>query len=708
MKQLTQTLNTGHMEIMAVPFPAMNCREILVRNHFSVISPGTEGKTVKDARKGYISKARSRKEEVNQTINLIKSHGLASAYKMVMNKLETPVGLGYSTAGIVIDIGDQVTSVRVGDRVACGGGSAVHADVISVPENLCVKIPDNVKMVDAAFTTIASIAVQGIRQANLSFGESCVIIGLGLIGRITALLLDAAGIFPIGVDISNDQIKAAIKSGLENAFHIDNEKTKSLINQLTNGIGADAIIIAASSNSTMPVDFAGEIARKKGKIVIVGDVLTGFKRKNYYKKELELKMSTSYGPGRHDSEYELKGHDYPVGYVRWTERRNMESFLNLLARKKLNVKTLITHTFDFPDAKKAYDLINQKSEPFSGIVLRFDTDQKIENEVVYTQINYNNEKPQIGLIGAGSFAKNILLPSMKSMCDCIGIISGSGPNASFIAEKYNFKYSTNDLERLLADPEINTIVIATRHNLHSSILLKTLNKKPNIFIEKPLAINIDDLELIRQTYNKTSGVNLMVGFNRRFSPAIEMLMKEIREENVVAINMLVNAGDLPPEHWVNDKEVGGGRIIGEVCHFIDLAIHIARSQVLTVEAIAMKEPKELNNTICINLKFSNGSIASINYFSNGNRRSEKERIDVFCSGIIYKILNYKSLTIIGKSSKTIRFRHSDKGHKNELKAFFTCINLGLPSPIPFKEIYSSTLITFKVLESIRLGRSIDL
>lgn len=372
MEQLTQNLKDGHMQLLEVPFPALGSGQVLVRNHFSLISAGTEGKTVKDARLGYIGKARARKEEVKKVIQTAKTLGLKETYRLVMNKLDAPSALGYSCAGEIIAVADDVRDFRIGDKVACGGSTAVHAEVVAVPVNLCVKLKNNVSMPEAAFTTLGAIAMQGVRQADLRLGENCVVIGLGLLGQITSQLLRASGVQVIGIDIDQKQVDQAAKYSCDHTFNRSNEQLEQAILELTGGHGTDAVIITAATSSSDPIDLAGTISRKKGKVIIVGAVPTGFQRKNYYNKELELRMSCSYGPGRYDSEYEEQGIDYPFAYVRWTENRNMQAFADLLASGRLNIKPLVTHVFPFNDAKKAYDLILARTEPFSGIVLEYD------------------------------------------------------------------------------------------------------------------------------------------------------------------------------------------------------------------------------------------------------------------------------------------------------------------------------------------------
>lgn len=709
MKQLTQELKSGKMEIMEVPFPALNSGQVLVRNHYSVISAGTEGKTVTDARKGYIAKAQSRQKEVKQVIDMVKTNGLMPTYKLVMNKLEAPSALGYSTAGEVIAVADDVTKFSVGDRVACGGNSASHADVVSVPVNLCAKVPDNVELKEAAFTTIASIAIQGIRQADLRLGENCLIIGMGLIGQMTSKILDASGVRSIGVDVSDAQVAQSKEVGVKNVYNRNTPGIEELISQFSDGYGVDAVIITAGTSSLDPIEFAGVAARKKAKVVIVGAVPTGFSRANYYKKELDLRMSMSYGPGRQDPNYEDKGIDYPVGYVRWTENRNMQSYLELLSSEKLDVSKLISHTFKLENAPEAYNMILSRSEAFNGVVLEYDTELP-KSDLQLNNSKFSAQEANVGLIGAGNFAQGTLLPNMKEHCNFVGVATGRGNMAKYVGEKYGFNYCAESADKLLTDKDVNTIVITTRHDSHASYVVKGIEAGKHVFVEKPLAMNEDELSQIKEAYDKanaSSPLKVMVGFNRRFAPAVQEVKKLFVDEQPKSIVMRVNAGVVPPDHWVNDPKVGGGRIIGEGCHFIDLAAHLAGAAITSVSASAMKDANGLNNTVVMNLEFENGSIASISYFSNGSKSVSKEYIEVYCGQTVAIIDDFTSLTIADGKSTVKKFKQ-DKGHANELKAFFQGIKEGKPQPIPFEECYNSSLATLKVLESIAENRKISL
>lgn len=705
MEQLVQSLKDGAMQLLQVPFPSLQSGCVLVRNHYSVISAGTEGKSVKDARLGYVAKARARKEEVGKVIKSVQNFGLLPTYKMVMNKLEAPSPLGYCCAGEVIAVAADVTDFKVGDLVACGGNSAVHAEVVAVPVNLCVKISNEINIRDAAFATLGAIAMQGIRQADLRLGENAVVIGLGLIGQLTIQMLNAAGVRTIGIDIDDRMVKLASANGCELAVNRRSETIESEIIEFTGGHGTDAVIITAGTDSTDPVDLAGQLCRKKGKVVIVGAVPTGFKRANYFKKELELKMSSSYGPGRYDREYEEEGLDYPYAYVRWTENRNMEAFVELLRKEKINIQALITHEFDFNRAEDAYRIIVEKTEPFTGMVLKYDSKKVLAATVKLSEKKYNSASPVLGFIGAGSFAQNYLLPGVKDKAQMGVVVTARPNNARYIADKYGFSACSGDANDVFANKDVNTVFIATRHDSHARYVIDALNHDKNIFVEKPLCLRREELDVIDDLVKKKN-VKLMLGFNRRFSPYTVDLRNFIgnsdNSHKPISINYRINAGVIPADHWVHDPNVGGGRILGEVCHFIDLCTFIASSKVESVSAQTMTTSDSKSDTLIVNLAFANGSIASISYFSNGQKDLSKERLEVFSGGSVAVIDDFKAITTYGKKVVE-KSGKQDKGHSTEIELFLNSIRDGKPSPIPYEEIHHTMLVTFKVIESIALS-----
>lgn len=705
MEQLTQNLKNGEMKLVEAPWPTLRDGWIMVRNHFSLVSAGTEGKTVSDARKGFIGKALSRKNEVEKVIKSAKTNGLMKTYRMVMDKLDAPVALGYSCAGEVIAVGSGITDIRKGDFVACGGNTANHSEIVTVPRNLCAIIPDGVSAEEACMTTMGSIALQGIRQAELRLGECCVVIGLGLLGQLTLQMLEASGVKGIGIDIDAGQVEASRKAGLQ-AFHRNNDFLNEAILSASGGIGADAVIITAGSSSDDPVNLAGELCRQKGKVIIVGAVPTGFRRQEYFRKELDLRMSCSYGPGRYDSDYEESGIDYPVGYVRWTENRNMQAFLQLLADGKVKTAPLISHRFAFADAKDAYNLIVGRTERFTGIVLGYDISKNLSKSKIEFSSNpvLHPARPVTGVAGAGSYAQNVLLPSITEFTTLKGIVTSKPHTAEHIAGKYGFAYCSGDFNDLIQDRDINSVVITTRHDSHAEMVIQALTGGKNVYVEKPLCMNPAELEEIRAAFEK-SGKILMTGFNRRFSPLSVQLKEELNKLSglPIAIQYRINAGVVPPSHWIHDPLKGGGRLIGEVCHFIDYCTFLTGSQPESVSAISIPDINHQNDTLQVSISFRNGSIASVNYFSNGSKKVSKEHIEVFYSGKTAVIDDFTSLTLHGEKSVTTKLASQDKGHKSSFREFFAAISKGSTPPISFEDQYTGMKATFLAGESIMNG-----
>lgn len=708
MHQLTQTLKNGEMRVLEVPFPALDPGCVLVRTHYSLISTGTEGKTVRDARLGYLGKAKTRQKELRQVIDSVRTDGLRATYDLVMKKLEAPSALGYSCAGEVLAVGEGVDTFHVGDRVACGGSGAVHAEVVAVPKNLCVKVPEGVDLRHAAFTTVAAIALQGIRQAELNLGACGVVTGLGLVGLLTVQLLEAAGVRVIGIDLDPARVRLAREVGASLALERNMEGVEEAVHEYTHGMGADAVLITAGTSSLDPVELAGRLCRKKGRVVVVGSVPTGFSREAYYRKELDLRMSCSYGPGRYDPQYEEKGLDYPVGYVRWTENRNMQAIQDLLQARKLNLEPLITHTFDLEEAPLAYEVILGSGEAFAGVLLRYDTEKSLERRVQVRGQEVPSSEVTIGFVGAGSFAQNVLLPALKKeQGHLVGVATARPNNARYVADTYEFQYCTGNAEEVIADDRIKVIFIVTRHDQHAPYVLKALQQGKNVFVEKPLCMTGEQLEEIREAYEAQS-VHLMVGYNRRFAPHVQEVLRRIPQSLPRAINYRVNAGILPPDHWMHDREIGGGRIIGEVCHFVDLASYIAGAPVEQVSANVLRDSGGRNDTVTVSLGFANGSTAAISYFSNGNRSLRKEYLEVFSGGHVAVIDDFRRLTVYGDKTHTDKLRRQDKGHHAEVKQFLEAVRRGGATPIPFEQIYNSTLATFAILESIQEQRVIRL
>jgi len=711
MKQLVQTLRNGEIRVIEVPPPVLGKSFILVKNHYSLISPGTEGSTVRVAQKGIIGKIKDRPEQARQVVELLKQQGPVQTYRTVMKKLDAYSPLGYSSAGEVIEVAPDIRGISVGDFVACGGaGYANHAEIVAVPYNLFVKLPAGADLRKAAYNTLGAIALQGVRQADLKIGETCAVIGLGLIGQLNSLILQAGGIKVIGIDVDSRMVEIARQHCLDLGFERTEPSLLDEIGAFTQGIGGDAVIITAATQSLDPINLAGTIARKKGRVVIVGDVPTGFEREPYYKKELELRMSCSYGPGRYDIAYEEKGIDYPVGYVRWTEKRNMEAFQELIHSGRINIDYLTTHVFDLAEASKAYDLILNREEPCLGILIKYDVSREELKKRITLKESTPLKKVNIGFIGAGNYALSYLLPNIPKHEDITlkGILDASGPVSRKVAEKYGFEFCTSDEKDMFENDEINTIFIATRHDSHAQYVLKGLRAGKNISVEKPLCLKDPELGEIKETYDSLIRQGktplLMVGFNRRFSPLTKIL-KERFGNGPMAMIYRINAGPIPPDTWFQDREIGGGRIIGEVCHFVDFLTFINGSLPESLSATALPDAEPREDTVCINLKFRNGSIGTISYLSNGSKRLFKEYLEVYKSGMVGILRDFKEIEIFENRKRfKKKLMSQDKGQKTMIASFFEAIKTGAPSPINFDELYSATEATFKIIKSIRTGK----
>ena len=692
-----------------------------MRNHYSLISAGTEGDTVRTARKGYIGKAKERPEQVRQVVRTLQTQGPVQTYRAVMKKLDSHSPLGYSSAGEVIDMAPDVRGFSIGDLVACGGLTASHAEIVNVPVNLCVKLAKEADLKQAAYNTLGAIAMQGVRQAGANLGETCAVIGLGLLGQLTALLLRAAGVRVIGIDVNPSAVDTARGHCTDLALIRTDDGIEDSIQSFTNGLGCDAVIIAAASSSQDPINFAGAICRKKATIVVVGDVPTGFNREpHFYRKELQVRMSCSYGPGRYDSGYEEKGIDYPPAYVRWTENRNMQAFQSLIHDNKIDVGYLTTHTFNVERAPEAYDMMMAKSEPFIGILIEYDTAKKLTHQKVFIKSSGANRRTSgvsIGFVGAGSYAQSHLLPNIGQGKDIRfkGVMTSSGTSSRSVAERFGFEFCTEKEQDLFENETINTLFIATRHDSHANYVIKALKAGKHVFVEKPLCLDEDELnqiiELLTTNHPITQSSNhpiLMVGYNRRFSP----FAKEIKDRfggGPMAMTYRINAGAVPPDSWIQDMDLGGGRIIGEVCHFVDFLTFINGSLPTSVFACVMDDPHRLNDTLNVSLAYQNGSIGTISYFANGDRSLPKERVEIYSRGCSAVIEDYKTLSIhAGDKKSAKKMLSQDKGQKNEVSVFIESIKKGTENAIPLDEIFSTSLVTFKIMESIRTGQSIKI
>ncbi len=718
MRQVLQDIKTGEIRIVEVPAPRLQRGGVLVQNAFSVISAGTERQSVSLGQKSLIGKVRERPEVVKKVLDTLAKEGLRTTLARIRAQLEAYRPMGYSSAGTVIAVGSDAEEFQVGDKVACGGGGyAMHAEIIFVPRNLCIKVPDNVNLLYAAFTTLGAIALQGIHQAEVGLGDNVMVIGLGLIGQLLVQLLKAGGCRVIGVDLRERVVELASKCGMDKGIVWDKGEIERLVREFTDGRGVDAVIITASTRSSEPMRIVPDIIRDRGRVVLVGRVGTTFPYMAYSNKELEIRMSRSYGPGRYDPNYEEKGIDYPIGYVPWTERRNMEEFVRLLSLGKLNLEPLITHIFPLDKAKEAYDVVLGKKKEFSiGVVLQYPTEllkpeRKIPLTVKHKEKGVKQEI-RVGFIGAGSFAQAHLLPNVQRMEGVVlrGIATGTGANAQRIGERFGFEYCTTDYQDIINDPDIDCVFIATRNNLHARATADAVRAGKAVFVEKPLALTYEELEEVINTVEEHEG-RVMVGFNRRFSLYIRELYQSITEHDFpLVIAYRVNAGPLPSDHWVLDKEQGGGRIQAEVCHFVDTLIFLTRSKPLQVFAYSARgNGIPPNDNLTANIRFQNESIASIIYSGLGDDSFPKERIEVFGGGAVYVVDDFRELIIVKGGKRRRRKQLSqDKGHKEEVRRFIEAVKRGGEMPIPFEEIVATTLTTLKIEESILAGKPLDI
>ncbi|MGB4107316.1 MAG: bi-domain-containing oxidoreductase [Alphaproteobacteria bacterium] len=710
MKAVLQNFKTGDMAVENVPPPALKQDGVLVANAASLVSAGTEKAIIELAKMNPLQKARARPDLVKKVLAKAGQEGLLATGRIVMNLVSAPLPLGYSCAGVVTQAGSRVADIAPGQRVACAGlGYANHAEMVYVPRNLLVPIPDNVSYEDAAFVTVGAIALHGVRQAELTLGETVVVIGMGLVGQITAQICAASGCRVFCVDLDPSKVNLAKSLGADAGLAgNDNAALKAAVLAFTNNRGADAVLITAGTKSSAPIELAPELARDRARVVAVGDVGHNVPRRAYYEKEIDLRQSRSYGPGRYDPNYEEKGQDYPLGYVRWTENRNMEAFLDLVSRGRVQLQPLLTHRFDISDAQKAYDLLlGETKEPYIGILLGYDPDrpQPVSVEVSKTKSRTKKEGDIfLGIIGAGQFAQGVLLPALKSAggANFHSFATGSGLTSVNVARKYGAVKCTSDYNEILSDSAVDAVLIATRHDSHSKMVAAALRAGKHCFVEKPLAIDRAGLDEIIAAQKNSAGT-VLTGFNRRFSPLAKRLKDEMSGARLV-MQYRVNAGFIPGSHWHQDTESGGGRIIGEVCHFIDTMQCICGADPLTVEAKALTDgnsPSDPDNII-VTISFSDGSIGTIAYIASGDPGFPKERLEVFGGGRVGVIDNWRKLRVQGYGRKITQrcWLQAEKGHAQEMVAFIEGIRKGEPA-ISFESQVLTTLATFAIQESLR-------
>ncbi len=724
MKQVLQQARTGDITVAEVPAPQVLPGCVLVRIAASLVSAGTERASSEFARKNLLQKAKARPDLVRDVIGKVQRDGLLSAVQAVRSRLDQPTALGYSSAGTVVEVGEGITDIAVGDRVACAGaGYAVHAEFACVPRLLVAKIPDHapVSFEEAAFTTVGAVALHGIRTADVKLGDVVAVIGLGLLGQLTVQMLKIAGCRVLGMDIAPDRAELAVRLGADAACSAAPE-FRDLCFLHTRGFGADAVLITAETPSSEPVNLAAQIARDRAVVVAVGTVGMEIERQGYYEKELDFRVSRSYGPGRYDAAYEQKGRDYPIGHVRWTETRNMESFLQFLADGKLNLNPLITHRFPVEQASAAYELISGSTrEPFLAVLFTYSQDAEVSRRLLVTPDSSSTVAPSsdkaitVGVIGAGSFATGTLLPAMRriSGIELVGVCTATGSHSRHAKDKFRFRYCTTDEKEILNDAGINTVVISTRHHLHASEVLAALEAGKHVFCEKPLCLTEEQLAQIVRACSRsphTRKPTLMVGFNRRFAPLATRMKRFLLEvHEPLVLHCRVNAGSLPSDHWVHDPEIGGGRILGEACHFVDFLSFLAGSLPVEVQARPLSNAGQYSDdNVLISLRFANGSEGAIHYLANGDRSFSKERVEVFGGGAVAVLEDFRRLEMTRsgrRSTVTSRWRQ-DKGHRGEWQAFADRLRSGGPDPIPFQSIVASTLATLGIVRSRASGQPI--
>jgi len=712
MKQVLQ--RRGNVSVEQLPVPALPRGFVLVRTMASLLSAGTERAASHAAGKTLVQKGLERPELVRQVLERVAADGLSSAIEAVRSRLDEPSALGYSASGTVIRAGEDASAFNPGDLVACAGaGYANHAEVLCVPRNLCVAVPDGVTAEDASFGTVGAIALHGARLARLEVGSTVAVIGLGLLGQIAAQIASASGCRVLGVDLLPDRVHRARRMGADLATIPEHALETAM--SITAGVGVDAVLITADTSSNDPIELAGALGRDRAAVVVVGAVGLRVPRPAYYNKELKLLMSRSYGPGRYDPQYELEGHDYPIGFVRWTENRNLGAFLDLIALGRVRVAPLITHRFPLTSAGDAYEVINGRTNaPFLGVVLTYpdalDLTQAIQRTPAATSSAsaVKGERPRVGVLGTGNFAKSVLLPALKAAgVRMAGIVGRQGLNAKVCAERFGFDYFGTDESKIFTDPNVDVVVIATRHDRHAPQVLAAAEAGKDVFVEKPLCLTPQELENIHRVFVRPGAPRLMVGFNRRFAPLAAQLKEFFRDgKTPLMVNYRVNAGAVPADHWTRDAKQGGGRIVGEACHFVDFIGWLVDAVPVTVTARSLGgDAGVADESMVMVITYANGSVATITYVTTGDSAQGKERIEVHGGGRSAVLDDFRGLELCrNKRCHTVRHRFAqDKGHRAECLAFVQAIKRGEPSPIPLSQIVATTRITFLALESARSG-----
>jgi predicted dehydrogenase/threonine dehydrogenase-like Zn-dependent dehydrogenase len=697
MKQIIQSFKTGDTILEEVPAPLIARGKVLIQTSRSLVSLGTERMLVEFGKSNLISKARQQPEKVKQVLDKIKTEGLMPTLEAVFNKLGEPLPLGYCNVGKVIAVGEGVSEFKIGDRVVSNGQ---HAEFVCIPKNLVAHVSDEVTDNEAAFTVIGSIGLQGIRLLNPTLGETIVVIGMGLIGLLAAQLLIANGCKVIGIDIDEEKLNLSKKWGVI-PFNPKKGDVVKFVELVTKNVGADGVLITASAKTDEIISQAAKMSRKRGRIVLVGVIGLNISRAEFYEKELSFQVSCSYGPGRYDEDYEQRGNDYPLPFVRWTEKRNFEAILHAIASGKLSVKEMITEVVDLENYQTIYGEIGTKKSIAS--ILKYPSVEIIKpaNTIELKAVNFTGSKGVIGIIGAGNFTKMTMLPALKgSGAGYKYIASAGGVSGTALAKKYGFAHSTTDYNEILKDPNVDLVLIITRHDKHAAIVAESLSAGKNVFVEKPLALNKEQLEQIICAFNQSNNT-LTVGFNRRFSPH-SIKIKSLIGNAPMNVIATMNAGNIPANVWVHDMQIGGGRIIGEACHFIDLITYFTASKVKAVCMNAMGiNPDDNTDNASILLKYENGSTGVINYFSNGSKAYSKERVEVYSQDRTVIIDNFRQTTGYGFKGFSKLKTKLDKGHKTQFTELIKRTKTGGQPLIPFDEIVNTTKASFAAIESLK-------
>lgn len=709
--QVIQDLNSGATALADVPCPQLKPKGLLIRTRASLISPGTERAAIQFGKAGWIDRARQQPDKVRLVLDKVRTDGLLSTVHAVRNKLDQPLPLGYCNAGIVLEAGASVKGFRAGDRVVSNGH---HAEVVSVPANLCARIPENVTDDAAVFAVMGAIALQGLRLAAPELGETFVVIGLGIVGLATVQLLRLHGCRVVGIDFNESRLQLAASFGAEVVNLREGQNPVSAVTRYTRDRGADGVVITASTQSNGPMEIAPQMCRKRGRIVLVGVAGLKLSRTAFYQKEISFQVSCSYGPGRYDPEYEERGNDYPFGFVRWTAQRNFEAVLDMLGDGRLDVGSLISHRFTLDRVSDAYSLLDGKDGGL-GVLITYPSDRERPSEkVTLRSVRLSSRQaPEdsvvVAAIGAGNYASQVLFPAFRAAGARLQTVVSQGGVSSFhSARKFDFAVASTDPEAALADDSVNTVVIATRHDSHADWVCRALRMGKHVFVEKPLAITAGQIDQIETVLRDVSASGrppvLMVGFNRRFAPHIRKIKKLLTQTSAPKnFIMTVNAGAIPAEHWTQESSIGGGRIVGEACHFVDLLRHLVGAPVVSSHATGMEGVGPVD-TATVTLAFADGSIGTIHYFSNGNKKWPKERLEIFCDGRILELINFRRLRGFGwPGFRRMNLWKQDKGNAAAVEAFAVAIRDGRSGPIPLDEIIEVSRTTLQISAALQSG-----